>query len=185
MRRFGKQETKLASDVVVSSLAASDGSLWFGAFNGGLTRYAGGSFRVYNTRNSALANNSVWSLAEDMNGDIVIGSLGGGVQIMNPRTGHFTTYNTDNSRLPSKYVMTVVLDSKGNIIVGHSMGLSVIYPRRRIVNQLPATVDGNYFSSSAVNDVFVDSRGLAWNANMSGLDVYNQALRPRFAQCAY
>lgn len=177
LRRFGKQETKLASDVVVSSLAASDGSLWFGAFNGGLAHYAGGSFRVYNTRNSALANNSVWSLAEDMNGNIVIGSLGGGVQIMNPHTGHFTTYNTDNSRLPSKYVMTVVLDCKGDIIVGHSMGLSVIDPRRRIVNPLPATVDGSYFSSSAVNDVFVDSRGLVWNANMSGLDVYDPVCR--------
>lgn len=172
-RRYGRQQTGLLSDVVVSSLMAHDGTMWFGSFNGGLTHYADGTFRAINQHNSDLANNSVWSLAEDSNGNIVIGTLGGGVQIMNPRTGVFTTYSPDNSRLPSKYVSVVAIDRKGRIIVGHSMGLSVIDPHSHTVSPLPATSDGSYFSSRSVNDVLVDSRGLIWNANMSGLDVYD------------
>lgn len=175
--KYGRHQTGLSSDVVVSSLAAHDGTMWFGSFNGGLVQYVGGTFHAVNQQNSALANNSVWSLAEDSNGNIVIGTLGGGVQIMNPRTGTFTTYSPDNSRLPSKYVSVVAIDHKNRIIVGHSMGLSVIDPRRHTVSPLPATSDGSVFSSRSINDVLVDSRGLIWNANMSGLDVYDQQTR--------
>ena len=176
-RLYHTSDTHLGSDVVVSSLAAGDGSLWFGSFNGGLTHYVGGTFQTYTQQNSALANNSVWALAEDRHGNIIIGTLGGGVQIMNPRTGVFSTYSPDNSRLPSKYISAVRLDRNGCIVVGHSMGISVINPRSRKVSPLPATVDGSEFSSLSVNDVYIDSRGLIWNANMSGLDVYDPVTR--------
>ena len=176
-QRYDRETTCLLSDVVVSSLVARDGTMWFGSFNGGLTRYVDGKFCAINQHNSDLANNNVWSLAEDSNGNIVIGTLGGGVQIMNPHTGVFTTYSPDNSRLPSKYVSVVAIDRKGRIIAGHSMGLSVIDPRRHTVSPLPATSDDSYFSSRSINDVLVDSRGLIWNANMSGLDVYDPQTR--------
>ena len=170
---YGRQQTGLASDVVVSSLTARDGTLWFGSFNGGLTHYVDGQFHAINQSNSALANNNVWSLAEDSHGNILIGTLSGGLQVMNPQTGKFTTYEPGNSKLPSRYVSVVDVDSKGRIIVGHSMGLSVIDPRSNSVNALPATSDGSEFSSLSVNDVLVDRHGLIWNANMSGLDVFD------------
>lgn len=44
----------------------------------------------------------------------------------------------------------------------------------------PPTTDGSEFSSRSVNDVYVDSRGLVWNANMSGLDVYDPSSRRIF-----
>lgn len=177
VHQYHMPETHLGSDVVVSSLTAKDGSLWFGSFNGGITHCTAGTFRTYTQQNSTLSNNSVWSIAEDKQGNIVIGTLGGGVQIMNPQTGKFTTYSPDNSRLPSKYVSKVCIDSHDNIVVGHSMGISVINPHSHKVSQLPKTTDGSNFSSISVNDVLVDSRGLIWNANMSGLDVYDPQTR--------
>ncbi len=174
---YGMEQTGLSTDVVVSSLAASDGSMWFGSFNGGLTHYVNGQFYVYNHHNSPLACNSVWSLAEDRMGNIIIGTLGGGLQVLNPQTGKFTTYTLENSKLPSNYISVVAVDHDGQIIAGHSRGLSVIDLRRSSVSQLPATVDGSNFSSISVNDVFVDSSGLIWNANMSGIDVYDPQTR--------
>ncbi len=174
---FGREQTGLSTDVVVSSLTASDGSMWFGSFNGGLTHYANGKFSIYNQHNSPLASNSVWSLAEDRQGNIIIGTLGGGLQVLNPQTGKFTTYTPENSKLPSRYVSVVAVDHDGRIIAGHSRGLSVIDLHKNSVSPLPATVDGSNFSSISVNDVFVDSRGLIWNANMSGLDVYDPETR--------
>ncbi len=173
VRNFHWQQTGLTTDVVVSSLAASDGSLWFGSFNGGLTHYVNGFFKAYNQQNSALANNSVWSLAEDANGNIIIGTLGGGVQIFNPQSGKFTTFNPSNSKLPSRYVSVVDIDKKGRAVVGHSLGISLVDYRHNTVSPLPPTVDGSYFASLSVNDICVDRRGLLWNANMSGLDVYD------------
>ena len=176
-QNFRMAQTGLLSDVIVSSMAAKDGSLWFGSFNGGFVHYSGGTFRTYTQQNSGLANNSVWSLAEDRQGNIIIGTLGGGVQTLNPVTGKFTTYNPDNSALPSKYISAVSIDGEGRVIAGHSMGISVIDPRRHTVSKLPATTDGSDFASRSVNDVLVDSRGLIWNANMSGLDVYDPQTR--------
>ena len=176
-RQYHMADTRLGSDVVVSSLTSKDGSLWFGSFSGGLTHYVDGSFRVYTQQNSGLANNSVWSIAEDQHGNIIIGTLGGGLQIMNQKTGSFMTFSPDNSRLPSKYISAVCLDRNGKIIVGHSMGISVVDPRSHKISPLPKTTDGSDFSSMSVNDVCVDSRGLIWNANMSGLDVYDTQAR--------
>ncbi len=176
-RNFHKQQTGLLTDVVVSSLSARDGSLWFGSFNGGLTHYVKGSFRAYNQQNSALANNSVWSLAEDPHGNLIIGTLGGGVQMLNPQSGEFTTFNTFNSKLPSRYVAVVDMDKKGRVVVGHSLGVSLVDFSRNTVSPLPPTVDGSNFTSLSVNDICVDSRGLLWNANMSGLDVYDPKSR--------
>ncbi len=173
VRNFHKRETGLMTDVVVSSLAARDGSLWFGSFNGGLTHYAKGAFRAYNQQNSDLANNSVWSLREDAHGNIIIGTLGGGVQMLNPQSGKFTTFNTSNSKLPSRYVSKVDIDKNGRVVVGHSLGISLVDLRDNTVKPLPPTVDGSSFASLSVNDVCVDHRGLLWNANMSGLDVYD------------
>ena len=180
---YGRGQTGLSTDVVVSSLTASDGSMWFGSFNGGLTHYANGKFFVYNQHNSPLASNSVWSLAEDRQGDIIIGTLGGGLQVMNPQTEKFATFTPENSKLPSKYISVVAVDREGRVIAGHSRGLSVIDLRKNSVSPLPATVDGSNFSSMSVNDVFVDSRGLIWNANMSGLDVYDPQARRIYRLC--
>lgn len=176
-RNFHRRETGLTSDVVVSSLAASDGSLWFGSFNGGLPHYVNGSFMCYNQQNSSLANNSVWSLAEDARGNVIIGTLGGGVQMLNPQTGKFSTVSTSNSKLPSRYVSVVNTDKAGKVVVGHSLGISLVDFRGHMVSPLPPTVDGSYFASLSVNDICVDRRGLLWNANMSGLDVYDPSTR--------
>lgn len=175
--RYTMAQTGLGSDVVVSSLCARDGSLWFGTFGGGLLRYADGRFSVYRAASSGLAEDRVWSLAEDLQGRIVVGTLGSGVQCLDPATGVFTTYNSRNSGLQSDYVSSVMVDRLGNYVVGHSAGVSVINPRRHKVGALPATSDGSEFSSNSVNEVYVDSRGLIWNANMSGLDVYDPDAR--------
>lgn len=171
-RHYGMKETKLGSDVVVSSLCAADGTLWFGTFNGGLAHYANGKFTVYRTA-SGLANDCVWSLTEDNKGNIIIGTLGGGVQCLDPRRGVFVNYNTSNSGIQSDYVSSVKVDRHGKYIIGHSVGVTLVDPKTRKATNIPSPSSGTGFSSSAVNDICIDSRGLLWNANMSGLDVYD------------
>lgn len=175
-RRYGRAQTQLGTDVVVSSLAAADGTMWFGTYNGGLTRLSGGTFTAMRAARNGLANNSVWALAEDRQGNIIIGTLGSGVQIYNPRSRRFTTFDTHNSALPSDFVSAVRVLPGGNILVGHSVGISIISPKTRKVTALKPTADGSAFASKSVNDAFVDSRGLIWNANMSGLDVYDPSV---------
>ena len=173
---YGMAMTHLATDVVVSSLRAKDGSLWFGSFNGGMTHWKGGQFTAYQSQKGGLADNSVWALAETHDGNIVIGTLGAGVQIFNPSTQRFRNINSSNSALPSDYIASICVDRKGNIIVGHSQGVSTINPKTLKVHNFTKTREGDMFSSPMVSQVLVDSRGLLWNANMSGIDVYDPAI---------
>src|SRR5262249_7590976 len=62
---------------IMTVLAAHDGTIWAGANCGGLARLDGARFRTYNETNG-LANSCVWSLAEDANRDLWIGTWGGG-----------------------------------------------------------------------------------------------------------
>ena len=168
-------ETGLGSDIVVSSLSAHDGSLWFGTYEGGLARYKDGHFSVYRAdgKPNSLANDCVWSLAEDRNGNILIGTLGSGLQILNPTTGSFQTFNVNNANLPSDYISSVNVDNHGNYVFGHSQHFSVMDARTHKVVTYSKTRSGQQFSSPSVNQIFVDSRGIIWNATTSGMNVYD------------
>lgn len=173
----GRQISKLASNIVVSSLATKDGSVWFGSYQGGLSRMKGGVATLYTLQNSGLANNNVWALAELSDGRIVIGTLGGGVQFLNPRTGKFTTLNTSNSKLPSDYIASIDVMKNGMIAIGHSQGVSLLklsdYKFQNIDQS--SLNGGSEISENAINQVFSDSRGLLWIATGAGLNVYDVA----------
>ena len=62
--RFSQAETGLASDIIVSSVTMSDGTMYFGTFNGGLAQYKNGRWKSFQAAPGGLANNSVWCLAE-------------------------------------------------------------------------------------------------------------------------
>lgn len=168
-------QDRLSSDVVVSSLAARDGSLWFGAYQGGLTRLRNGIYTSYQAGRKGLACQSVWSLAELPNGNIALGTLGGGLQILNPASGSFTTYNTHNTRLASDYIASISVMPKGWLALGHSAGISLLRIRdKKIINiGTDPQKNGVRLSSPSVNQVFTDHRGLLWIATGSGLNVYD------------
>ena len=174
-RRYTRNETHLGSDVVVCSLAASDGALWFGTFNGGLTRFSGGMWKTYMQGNSGLANNSIWALAEDEQGNILVGTLGGGLQLHNPTTGKFKTYNTSNSSLTSDYIASLFNDRQGKVYIGHSEGFSVFDPRQEQFQNYTQTRSGKPFLSPSTNQMVVDRQGRCWIASLSGVNIYDLA----------
>ena len=90
---YDKARCGFASDIMVCSTTAKDGSLWFGTYNGGLIHMVDGHAKNYTASNAedGLLNNNVWSVIEDKWGDIWIGTLGSGVQRLNVKTGKFKT----------------------------------------------------------------------------------------------
>lgn len=170
---YDKDATHLGSSVIVSSLRSKDGSLWFGSFSGGMTHWQNGTFTAYHMQKNGLANNSVWSLSEDQQGRIIIGTLGSGLQIFTPSTQKYITINSLNSSLPSDYIASIFVDGKGRIFLGHSQGISWIDPKTLKVTNLTKTKEGDTFNSPYTTQTLVDSRGLLWCANMSGIDVYD------------
>lgn len=174
-RYYTQAESRLGSDIVVSTLAARDGSLWFGTFQGGMARLRDGRFTVYRRQPGALASDNVWSLIQLPDGRIAIGTLGAGVQILDPATGRFQTYDSRNSHLASDYVASLALDGNSQLMIGHSQGVSRLdLGTRRVTNYTsPNTTSPQ--SSPSVNQIIIDSRRLLWIATVSGLEVYDHA----------
>ena len=80
---------------------------------------------VYDTDNSGLPHNSVYALAIDEQGNLWIGTYGGGVANFDGE--NWTVYNTDNSGLPSNYVWRFAFDAPGNIWIGTARGGLAVY----------------------------------------------------------
>jgi signal transduction histidine kinase/streptogramin lyase len=161
---------------MVGSLAASDGSVWFGTYEGGLIHIKNGQFTNYRATGDTLglANNNVWTVYEDQWGNIWIGTLGGGVQRIDKKTGRFTTLNTRNSKLPSDYISTITRTKKGWLMVSHSKYYSLINPKTlRIVNRELTDQHKDMGVIEMSITAMEDSRGLAWQGTTSGASVWN------------
>lgn len=174
IKQYGSGQYNFGSDIVVCSLHASDGSLWFGTYLGGLICYHNGSFRVIRRSANGLACDNIWSLAESYDGKIYIGTLGAGLQVLNPQTMKFTTFNHANSGLKSDYISSICFDNNGNLLIGHSQYFSIMDARTYKITNFQKTRSGKKFSSPTVNQIFCDSRGLIWIATASGLNVYDR-----------
>jgi signal transduction histidine kinase/ligand-binding sensor domain-containing protein/CheY-like chemotaxis protein len=93
-------------------LQDSRGFMWFGTW-AGLTRYDGYNFVTYKndpTNPNTLSNDVIFSLIEDQEGMIWIGTRDGGLNRFNPLTDQFTRYPLAASAL--------MLDNSGTLWVG-------------------------------------------------------------------
>ena len=88
VQHYTTENSALSSNIMAGSYAASDGSIWFGSYNGGLVRCMPSKDHptqatIHNYRATGdadgLAINNVWSVTEDRWHRIWIATLGGGI----------------------------------------------------------------------------------------------------------
>ena len=174
---FDKARSGFASDIMVASYGARDGSVWFGTYNGGLIHIDNGHVHNYTASNTngGLLNNNVWSVTEDKWGDIWIGTLGSGVQKLNVKTGEFKTFNSYNTNLPENFMTQASWIKKGWLMIGHSVFYSLINPvSGKIVNVSIPAVPGQPAAMASTVCVIEDSRGLIWHGSTAGCCIVNQ-----------
>ena len=182
LRQYTTQSSSLSSNIMVGSHCASDGSIWFGSYNGGLVRCIPSKSNpaeatIVNYRSetgSGLAINNVWSVTEDRWHRIWIATLGGGIQMLNLKTGKFRSWTAENAKLPSNYLSSVYWIKKGWLMVGSSWYYCLVNPvtgklANRIIPDDP-NVAANTGTSVCVME---DSRGLIWQGSTSGAAVYD------------
>ena len=181
VNHFTKDNSGLASNIVVGSWAASDGTIWFGSYNGGLSHAIPSASdpaqaHIINVQASpgGLANNSVWALTEDKWGRIWFSTLGGGLQMWDPNTKKYTTWDTHNTILPSDYLTSVEWNKKGWLMTGTNHFYSLVNPvSHKLVNmEIPENPNVNV-SVGNTNYVIEDSRGLIWHGSNVGVIIYD------------
>lgn len=131
--------------------------MWAGTFWGGLNCYDGNRFIHYRSRkgdSNSLVYDNVWALAEDADKNIWIGTLGGGLQCLNPQTGIFTTYSTGNSNLVSDYISSLCISCDNNLIIGTSAGMAFMDLRTGEITNFAGTKSGKTRLSNQISIKF-------------------------------
>ena len=182
---YTKDNSPMLGNIMVGSCKASDGSIWFGSYNGGLTRCIPSKTTpweatIVNYRSTGepdgLSTNNVWSVTEDKWHRIWIATLGGGIQMFDLKTGKFRTWNQKKiPSLPSDYMTSACWIKKGWLMVGTSWFWCFVNPvTGQLVNRVLPQSANMPNNMGSTNCVMEDSRGLIWQGSASGVAVYDQ-----------
>ena len=174
---YDKQVLGTPNAVIVGAYCAKDGTLWFGTWEGGLIRYRDGQWKTYlvGTPGSGLTTNNVWSITEDLWGNIWVGLLGGGAMRIDAKSGVQRVFNETNSNLKTNWTNSINTASNGWILLGNAEYCSVIHPKTYQIINIPVPHDETtYTISSATIQAIWDKRDLIWQAASSGLSIYDR-----------
>ena len=189
VRQYTTQNSNLSSNIMVGSCYASDGSIWFGSYNGGLVRCIPSKnnpteAEIVNYRSETgcgLAINNVWSVTEDRWHRIWMATLGGGIQMLDLKTGKFRTWNTDNADLPSNYLTSVWWVKKGWLMVGTNWYYCYVNPvTGQLINRTIPDDPNITVNTGSTVCIMIDSRGLIWQGSTSGAAVYDPRIHRVF-----
>lgn len=158
----------ISQQAVVCLAQGADGTIWAGTYDNGLMGISGNRIRVFN-KNNGLASNDIWSVIYNPDGTLLLGTLGEGLQILNPATMESHMLTTSNSGLPSDFISSMCQAPDGRTYLGTAGGVAVY---NRTTGSID-TVAVSELSNPNVNQVFVDSRGLLWIATRDGFNLFD------------
>ena len=107
-------EQGLNSSSIMSVFIDSNGNIWFGSMEGGVSRYNGENFTHF-TVNEGLSHNNVFSIIEDRKGNLWFGTEGGGVNMYD---GERFTHFSEKEGLGCNIVTSIIEDHNGNLWFG-------------------------------------------------------------------
>lgn len=147
--------SELLAYKVLSLATDSFGNVWIGTAGGGLARFDGTTWVVFNKANSRLPNNRVSSLAIDRSGNAWIGTSGGLARYDGTT---WTVYDMTNSGLPDDDVTSLAIDGLREVWIGTWGGGLVVYREGGVIFDCGIKGDVTNEGSIDVLDVVVAVR---------------------------
>ncbi|GHV05495.1 hybrid sensor histidine kinase/response regulator [Bacteroidia bacterium] len=159
-----------AGDIIVSMTSDLQGRFWIGYYLSGLDCYDGQTFTHYTAGDeNGLTDNNVWVLQCDRAGNLWVGTLSGGVVVLDTKTGKkLKQFATKGS------VYSIIETKSGAMLVG-SQGGVFIY---NVLSDQLELYESDLFSEVQLSrhdiyNLWEDSRGLLWIGTKNGLFVFN------------
>ena len=145
----------------VRALADDGDYLWVGGV--GLTRLnkATGEMVFYNKANSGLPYNDILALAIDTQGNIWVGTDGGGLAKFDGV--NWTVYSRANSGLPNNQIFALAIDLQGDIWIG-TWGLAKFDG----ANWTVYNTGNSGLPSNHINALAIDTQGNIWVGTNGG-----------------
>ena len=162
----------LPNSSVASIVQDDKGFLWFGT-QGGLVRYDGYSFKLFENEpfeTNTLSHTQVQTLFLD--GETLWIGTYGGLNRLDLRTGRFTHYRHDPvnpSSLINDLVIAIERDADGNLWVGTGKGICRLDEKTGVFKRYSTDpTDPHGIGADIVRDIHRDKKGVLWVATSGG-----------------
>lgn len=155
-------EEGLPNSAVYAIAQSSNGYLWAGT-QGGLARFDGVRFSVFDKGNTPAITDWIWSIKPDRDGSLWVGTFGGLVHV---RDQKFTLYTTADG-LVDNHILALCVDHQGSVWIGTARGVSR-FQNGRFENYVAA--DG--LSNNAIVAIAEDRNNRLWIGASNGLNLF-------------
>lgn len=178
-----RDDSGLSGNEVYCLKEDSKGNIWIGTNGNGVNVYnpVTGKFKKWSQADVKLAPHSLFydgfirCIEEDVNGQIWIGTIGGGIAKYDPSTGDYKILNRANSNLPVDKVQTIYQDASHRLWVGtHGGGLSYYNASK---NTFESYSENDGLANSVVYKITGNGTAKLWLSTNKGISSFDAATK--------
>lgn len=157
----------------------NQGYMWF-ATGDGLNKYDGYEFVIYkyNGKDScSISDNIIETIFEDSQGNLWVGTRGGGLNHYNRDHNNFTRYQydpMDDNTISCNEIFSMIEDEKGNLWISTSSGLNYFDRSKNTFERFthnPGNI--NSISNNYILQIFRDTAGRIWLGCRGALNLFD------------
>lgn len=166
----------LSNNKVNCVLQDKAGFIWFGTEDG-LNRFDGYEFKVFrpSSEKNSIVSKDIWSLYEDEEGNIWIGSKNGDVIKLDYLTQKFSSWKIEEITRNDNSVTAIYVDGKKNVWVGtYQQGLFKFDQSGRKIGHWDYNPENSLsISNNFITSILEDKNGVLWISTYFGLNEFN------------
>ncbi len=177
-------EDGFVSSEIYSIIQDNQGLLWFGTAENGVMRYDGRKVTLFefdSMNSNGLSHNDAGNLMLDQNGNVWIGTWGGGANLYDPKTGKFTNFIHDQLRtdsISSSRIQSLFHDQEGLIWLGsYDKGLNRYLGNNSFEHITAVEGSESSLSHNRIWDIEDNDNHSLWIATSFGLNLYDKTER--------
>jgi signal transduction histidine kinase/ligand-binding sensor domain-containing protein/DNA-binding response OmpR family regulator len=121
------------------------------------------------TVNNGLSNNTVYTIAEDKNGFLWVGTESGLNRFDSRDWKHYFFNPMDSTGLSNSKIQAILSDHLGRLWIGTAKGLNLFSVETNVFSRLPESVDGNGIPGEYIRCLYEDSDLDIWVGTSEGL----------------
>ncbi len=162
----------ISSDKIWTVYIDSKGNLWICTDFGLSVKYKDSEiFKrfFYNENASSLSRNIIYSICEDSNGKIWIGTNGGGIDIYDPEKKTFDKFNL-NETINNADIYSIIKDQNNNMWFSTNTGIHVYYAKTNTLKSFDEQ-DGLQGLQFNPNSAFINSAGNLFWGGSNGFNI--------------
>ena len=176
-----KTSNGLSQSSVFCIVQDKRGFMWFGTGDG-LNKYDGYTFTVYKNDPKnihSLSNNYINAMTKGSDGDLWIGTWGGGLNRYRYNKNEFTYYKHDDKNInsiASDFLTALYEDTEGNLWIGtQNSGLDMLDKKtNKFIHYTNKIGDKKSISHNHVRNIFEDHEHNLWIGTDGGLNLFDK-----------